>query len=452
MCRGWKAVALVAACWCLNSPIHAQSGTYPSPVGAARMPEPIPCDPSQVPPPKPQPNLVPGPISPQAAPMGPPDCLSLPYDHSSAFQCENYVQDCGFYVHLGAMALQRQQLGAGDIAVFNAAAQGQPPLIGSANPNPFLPTPPGTAQALGFNSVTPPMSLGVRGTVGYLLGGQSIEFTNFYVWQNDVTSTVKQFTGLDTLFFNPPLNFASGNLFRRADQVSEIFGSSLFSSELNYRRWNTAFQGMDLIFGVRYINQHDNLQIVTEGTPPQQQFASIPVPATNVAIYQSRTFNNIVAPQIGAEYTLPFGRWLSLSGEGKAAWGANFLSTDVSLARGDGLQGFNTHRSDTNFAQIYQMAGFANVHILDRLRLRLGIQATWLCGVATANDQVDFNLMGFQARQAFLANNPFIMNQPLTPQTYQMIANTQNSIPHGHNSNNGSILYWGPLVELQFFF
>ena len=60
MCRGWKGVVLVAACWCLNLPAQAQvGGTYPSPVGAARMPEPIPCNPSQGPPPPQMPNLIP---------------------------------------------------------------------------------------------------------------------------------------------------------------------------------------------------------------------------------------------------------------------------------------------------------------------------------------------------------------------------------------------------------
>ena len=46
MRRGWMSVALVAACWCLNVPAQAQFSTYPSPVGAARMPEPIPCGPT----------------------------------------------------------------------------------------------------------------------------------------------------------------------------------------------------------------------------------------------------------------------------------------------------------------------------------------------------------------------------------------------------------------------
>jgi hypothetical protein len=450
-------MALVAACWCLNSPARAQPGSYPSPVGAARMPEPIPCDPSQVPPPKPQPNLVPGPISPQAAPMGPPDCLSLPYDHTGAFQCEHYVEDCGFFVNIGAMALQRQRLGAGDIAVFNAQAQGI--NVGPVTPNPFMPAPAGTSQALGFDSVTPPMSLGIRGTVGYLSGDNSVEFTNFYIWQNNVSASASQFAGIDTLFFNPPIGFLGnnlfdGNLFRRTSMVSESFGSSLFSSELNYRRWNMAFPGLDLIIGVRYINQNDNLDIVTTGNLSAAALAS-PIlvnPGVASAIYTSRTFNNMVAPQVGFEYTLGLTRWFALSGLGKGAWGVNFLNTDVSLTRGDGLQGFDTHRSDTNFGQIYEIGGFANFHILDKLNLRLGIQATWLCGVATANDQVDFNLMGFQSQRAFFANNPFILNPPISPANLQRLANIGNSIPHGHNSNNGSILYWGPLAEVQFFF
>src|SRR5579883_891128 len=138
MCRGWKGLALLIAAWgCLNVPAQAQEGTYPSPVGAARMPQPIPKDP---PPLAPEPNLIPGPISPQAAPMGPPDSLSLPYDHTGAFQTENYVQEHGFYADIGPIALQRNHLGAGDIAVVNARAVGIP--TGPVIPNPLVPPAP----------------------------------------------------------------------------------------------------------------------------------------------------------------------------------------------------------------------------------------------------------------------------------------------------------------------
>jgi hypothetical protein len=438
-------LALVAACWCLYGPAQAQVGTYPSPVGAARMPEPIPCTPSPTPPP-PSPNLVSGPISPQAAPMGPPDSLSLPYDHTSAFQCDNYVGESGFYVHIGPMALQRNHLGAGDIAVYNARAQGIP--TGPVIPNPFLPPPPGTMSALNFNSVTPALSLGLTGTVGYLWDNQAVEFTSFYVWENDVSAAATQPFSLDTLFYNPALTFLGQGLFRRADMVQMTQGSSLFSSEVNYRRWNSAYAGLDFIFGLRYIRQNDILDILTQGTAILYNSFGMP-PGRDMAIYQVIAHNNIFAPQFGAEYNLPVCRWLTFSGLGKVGLGANYITSDVSLTRGDGLTSFNTQRNAWSFGQIYTLGAFADINILERLRLRLGYTATWLCGVATANDQVDFDLKGAEARQAFgLAG----IAQAISTGNLNQINNAQQAIPHGRVNNNGSIMYFGPQVELQFFF
>jgi len=378
--------------------------------------------------------------------MGPPDCLSLPADHTGAFQCEHYVDDSGIFVHIGPMALQRNKLGAGDIAVYNARAQGQP--FGPEVPNPFIPPPAGTASALGFNSFTPALSLGIRGTIGYLWDKQSIEFTNFYIWENDVTTSVQQFGGLDTLFWNPPLTFLGDALFRRADQVTTTFGSSLFSSELNYRRWEVS-GGLELIAGIRYVRQNDILGIMSQGTAFVQNSLGLATPGRDMAVYGVLTHNNIVAPQLGAEYNLPICSWLSLSGLGKGAWGVNFVNSDVSLTRGDGLTAFDTHRSASVFGQIYTLGAFADFNILQRLHLRLGYTATWLLGVATANDQVDFNLMGYQARQAFGLQG---LNQALSAGNLQQIRSAQQSIPHGRGNNNGSIMYFGPQIELQFFF
>lgn len=398
-------------------------------------------------PPAPQPNLVPGPVSPLAAPMGPPDCLSLPADHSSAFQCENYVQDCGVYVNIGPMALQRNKLGAGDIAVINARSQGQD--IGPILPNPFAPAPPGTASAQNFNSLTPALSLGIRGTVGVLWGGQSIEFTSFYIWENDVNNTVTAPGQLDTLFYNPPLTFVGDGLWRRADQVSTTQGSSLWSNELNYRRWNTALGGLELIAGVRYVRQNDILDIMTQGTAFIQNAPGLPTPGRDMATYSVLAHNNIFAPQLGAEYNLPLTRWLSFAMMGKVGLGANYITTDVSLTRGDGLRAFDTKRNDWNFGQIYELGAFADFHILERLRLRLGYTSTWLVGVAVSNDQVDFNLQGSAARQQFGAAG---FNQIIQSGNLNQLFNVQNSIPHGHFTNNGSLIYFGPQIELQFFF
>lgn len=442
-------MALAAACWCFYGAAHAQIGTYPSPVGAARMPEPIPCGPSAAPTPPPpaQPNLIPGPISPQAAPMGPPDCLSLPADHSSAFQCENYVPESGMYFSIGPMALQRNHMGAGDIAVYNARALGQP--IGPILPNPFLPPPAGTMTALSFNSVQPALSLGLTGTAGYLWDQQAIEFSSFYIWENDATAFVNAPRQLDTLFFNPPLTFLGDGLWRRADQVSETLGSSLFSAEANYRRWNSAYAGLEFLAGMRFIRQNDILGITTQGTSVIANSLGLPTPGRDMAMYQVICHNNIVAPQLGLEYNYTLCRWLTLEAMGKGAWGVNYLTSDVSLTRGDGLTAFDTMRHATVFAQVYTLGGFGTINILEKLRLRLGFTATWMTGVATANDQVDFNLMGFEARRAFGLSGLF---NSLTSGNLKDIANVQQQIPHGHQSNNGSLLYFGPQIEMQFFF
>ena len=439
-------MALLAAFGYLSLPVQAQvGGTYPSPVGAARMPQPIPTDPSTAPPPY-DPNLVPGPISPLAAPMGPPDALSLPYDHTSAFQTENYVQENGVYLNIGPMALQRNHLGAGDIAVINAASQGKGP---PSFPNPFAPAQAGTTDALQFNDISPALSMGIRGTVGYLWHDQAIEFTSFYIWQNNVSAAANQPGALDTLFYNPPLTFLGQGLFRLTDTVQLTQGSNLFNAEVNYRRWNSAFaNGFDLIFGARYIGQNDYLAILSQGTAPILNSFGLP-PGRDAAVYQVMCHNNIVAPQLGAEYNLRVFNWLTLSGMGKGAWGVNYLTSDVSLTRQDGLVGFNSLRHATVFGQIYELGAFADINILEKLRLRLGYTATSLLGVATAVDQVGFNMRGAAARQGFgLAG----VESALQSGNMNTINNAQAPIQHGNVNNNGSLLYFGPQIELQFFF
>src|SRR5262245_41285015 len=87
----------------------------PSPVGAARIPAPVPLGGCNEPPP----NLVPGPISPLAAPPGPPSDLSLPSEHTSAFQCEEFACHKHVFFHFGAQALQRNHLGHMITAYFD---------------------------------------------------------------------------------------------------------------------------------------------------------------------------------------------------------------------------------------------------------------------------------------------------------------------------------------------
>src|SRR5262249_264934 len=114
MTRWWMGVALTAGCLGLTTAARAQvGGSAPNPLGPARIPEPMPCAPAG------EPNLIPGPISPLAAPPGPPACLSLPAGHSGAFQCENFVPDQGVYFHVGTQGLMRQRLGSLPVAVLD---------------------------------------------------------------------------------------------------------------------------------------------------------------------------------------------------------------------------------------------------------------------------------------------------------------------------------------------
>jgi hypothetical protein len=448
MCRGWKGLALlVAACWCLNVPAQAQDGTYPSPVGAARMPRPIPKDPT---PPPPEPNLIPGPISPQAAPMGPPDCLSLPYNHTSAFQCEEFVKENGFYADIGPIALQRNHLGAGDIAVVNAHAvglQNGAPII----PNPFEPPPPGIVGALNFNSVTPPLSLGIIGTAGYLWHNQAIEFSSFYIWEDDVSRSVNMPFSLDTMFYNPPLAFIGAGMFRYADSAAMNFGSSLFNAEANYRRWSAGYGGLEFLVGARYMRENEMLNLTSSGTAlfDNTNALGMPSPGTNAISYMVITHNNIQVGQIGLEWNLPIFKWLTLSLLGKGGWGANYLTSNVNLTRSDGLTAFNTMRHAWSFAQVYQLGAFADINLLERLRLRLGYTAFWITGLAVAVDQVDFNLQGYQARQALGVQG---LANALQSGNLRSVFAAENAYPHGRVNNDGSAIFFGPQIQLQFFF
>ena len=72
MTRWWKHVAILAAWLALGVTARAQPG-YPSPVGAARIPEPLRYTPAEN-----QPSLVAGPMTPAMAPAGPPTTLNRP--------------------------------------------------------------------------------------------------------------------------------------------------------------------------------------------------------------------------------------------------------------------------------------------------------------------------------------------------------------------------------------
>jgi hypothetical protein len=518
-------VALVWVGLAAGGPARAQQSPYlPSPVGAARiMPDPLPCGPSQ-----PPPNLIPGPVSPLAAPMGPPPCLDLPADHSSAFQCENYVKEFGFYFQPGVQFLFRQRLGAGEIAVLDTIGRSGPPLLGpremallnDANKDvaflfsllprdlqnalvreaarlgiplsgglvPFiqrmeqitgldsgLPPVDRNHVALQNNNLVPAMDVGYRGTFGLLWEGQAIEYTGFFAFENDKSIRKNRPFGLDVNFFNAPPGFEGNNgLWLQADRVGMTFGSSLWSNELNYRSWNVGITGLDFIAGVRYVEQRENLDIITDDDGLTFPLSNGNPDPELVASYLVRTRNHLVMGQLGCEYTLPLCCWLTFGTTWKGAWGANIAQTENELIRGDGLVGFDSNQSSTHFAQMYDIGGYFELNLLERLRLKTGINAYWLTGLATAVDQVDFNLganpnVHQPPHFPVVPTNPFgliedaphIFANLVSRFVQRDIINTldaQNIIrrvqqePHGKQNYSGSVFYWGPMLELEFLF
>jgi hypothetical protein len=409
MIRRWMGAAVVAGWLGLGAAAHAQY--LPSTAGAARiMPEPLPCGPGGGPPPAPSPNLIPGPLSTGTAPPGPGPDLSLPANHMSAFQCENWPPECAFYAHIGGLALQRQQLGKGAVAVFDNQSMGL---------DTGLPAPPNSPVAERFKDVHPGMDWGFGGTVGYIFGDQAVELTAWGTFARSQSLQVDNPGNIDVFFFNPPLGFEGDNgLWLQADRVITTFQSYLINGELNYRCWNGGIHGLEFIAGVRYLDQREKLSVFTSDDDLTLEAAGLnPDPRRN-ATYAVAAHNHILAPQIGVEYTFPLRCWLWFGFDGKAGVGPNWANTTITLDRGDGFNGINDHRNHVGVSEVFELGAHLDFHILERLRVRAGYQAFWLAGVATSQDQIDFNLAS----------------------------------PGGRQNYNGSMFYHGPMVELQFLF
>ncbi len=363
----------------------------------------------------PTPNLVPGPISPQAAPPGPPDILSLPADRANAFPCEQFPPDEHCYLSVGSQGLIRQKPGQGGIAVLD------PQNLDTGRSPPS-----GRPVIQEFNDINQNMNFGPRVTVGYLFNDtESIEFTGWYIFDNYNSVEYDKAGKIDAFFNHAPLGFEGDNrLWLQADRLRTQFNSRIGSGELNYRYANKAVHDAELILGVRYVDQREALNIYTGDDDLTVHDGNGNPDALRQATYFLETHNRIIGPQIGFEYgthlrqcadATPF---LTFGVTAKAAWGPNIIEVDTKLNRGDGRVGFTGHRNQVSFGEVYDIGAFVDFNFLERLRLRVGYNAMWLLGVATAVDNLDFNL-----------------------------SNTT-----GHKSNYGSVFYQGPMIEFQFLF
>ena len=399
MTRWWKHVALLAAWLVLGSVAKAQPG-LPSPVGATRMAEPIRYTP------QPQPDLVPGPMTPAMAPAGPPDTLNLPATHSGAFQVENYPTESAGYGSLGYLALRRQGLTHLPIAFTDNQSGGLDTGVtpkgigtqGNGSFNPFQTNSNFLPPALNLHNIKPEWSSGGRLTVGYLFGNQAIELSGFY---NPERSSDRIVANQGRLFvpFGPPnltlIGFEGNNgLFNQADRVRVSFSNEIGNAEINYRRWDTGINATELIVGLRYFYSKERIDINTD-----DEFFTTSIfgerDPRRQANYSAITRNNLVALQFGGENSQPIPMeslgWIWLTAMVKGAVGPNFIERDLTLTRGDGFSGFHVNKNSVRISGLTEAAGFIDFHLLERVRFRAGYTAMYGINFSTAGAQVDYD-------------------------------------------------------------
>ena len=180
-------------------------------------------------------------------------------------------------------------------------------------------------------------------------------------------------------------------MWNSADLVRVSWLSQVGSGEFNYRAWNSAVEGFELILGVRWLGVRDRLSIFTD-----QLALTDGVDLLNQAKYTASTLNNLVTFQVGTEYSFPCSisqmGWIWFTGMGKAAIGPDFVQRNFSLSRGDGSTAFAEQRSDIEVGGVFELDAFVDFHLAERIRLRAGYQCLWATGISNPAVQASFNL------------------------------------------------------------
>jgi hypothetical protein len=398
--RNWVGAAVIAGCLSVVPLARAQ---FSPPPGSGALPEPVPFATGAAT------DLNPSCPVPTAGPSDAPGgAPSLSDSSPGAFSEKKFDCENAWFLNIGAQGYERQRLNNGVLATFDPQ-----------NLDTGTPPPAGAQVAQRFSNIHAPMNFGVNGTVGYIQGCNTFEFTGFYISQFTRSLTAAKPGQIDLPFFNPPLGFEGDNgLWLQADRTTTTFTSSLGDAEFNYRYANPAIKEAELITGLRYLDLRETLSTYTDDDGAAFPLVNGQPDPTRVATYYVETHNRLLAPQLGFEWAHCVAPWATLGFGGKVALGANFLEQRTSLVRGDGFVGFDKTKNDVQFSQAYELKAFVDFHLMERARLHLGYNAMWLANVADAGDQYNFNL--------------------------QNINSTANA--------NRTIFFHGPVVELQFLF
>lgn len=333
--------------------------------------------------------MIPPPLSPMADNFGPPESNSLPAGGPSAFMAEDRFPECAVFFHVGAQALQRNSPVGPQLAYFNPvpAAPGNP------------------TSALSYNDVDPNMAWGVRGTLGILYENHAFEVTGFYIPPSTSTITAATPNGMSLPLgsLSPDLALYS-TILNNATTVQSSFKTALGNVEANYRVTNLAIFNCEAIVGFRYTDLQETGTVISGNS-------------TGSLNYQTRGFNRMLLPQLGFEHNLQPWHGISLGSQYKVGLGPNLTQSYLYLNDGQGLNLTSGSQSGTYFSQVYEINVYANLFLLERFRLKAGVDLLWLNGIVEPGRIYSPNL-----------NPPMISDK------------------------TGSAFFWGPSLEAQFLF
>jgi hypothetical protein len=285
-------------------------------------------------------------------------------------------------------------------------------------PDPIPPGVNGMPLFADFKDMNQNMMYGLKVGGQYLFNEHNaVELTSTIMPQHTDHITYILPGQLTSFFTSPPavpVGFEGDNgLWDHADRMDLNLTTTMFLMELNYRGYCGAGNWeADYLLGVRWLNIHEKLAWTTDDDGIQ--FGPDPL---TTATYTVRARNSIVAPQLGFGLHRNICPWMAVSWEGKGAWGQNFASYEIQLERGDGFSAPSGGLKKEHFCQVYESAlsvDFSGTW----WRLRFAYDVLFIHGVATGQNEIDFNLLN----------------------------------PNGNGRFDGSLLYHGPSVSFNIVF
>ncbi len=288
------------------------------------------------------------------------------------------------YTKIGYIGLKRQ--GLADMPIISVEPE-ENNVDGLGDPTFGL-----TPFVAGFNNVSGKLQNGLQAYVGLQDDCHNFIFEvgGFYIANNGTNYNRTTLGRLNSPYTDAPIGFQdTDGLWTNADYMSLNYKNTLYSAEMNLRFFGDCWKTLDVnyLIGLRYIKLQDSLKHYTNDDGLQTGVND----PTTIATLEWRGENDMFGLQVGWGLTQRLTQTWAISWDQKIALLANAAQTQQSLVRGDGLVGFQTSETSWRFAQAFESGLFLDMNA-GNMRLRAGYNFNLYVGVATAENQFNYNL------------------------------------------------------------